>query len=228
VKPRRAIAATATLALLYACSAEDLVFEGVAVTPAPPSCIASPLPWFDAGPGGYAWSPYDDTNGNVPIDDLSYGALYQLCVWMNQGGNPCSAPAVAPGYATGQFSSCTSPSGAGTHLTRVWLGLTECVENLQHSACGALVGDLTACVLYFGEHADNPDCTDAMTICGPYEAVPGCNETVLQANPQTNTSDPVTSSCAESLPIVAGVECPPATASEPTGDDGSAGDAQSE
>jgi hypothetical protein len=102
--------------------------------------------------------------------------------------------------------------------------LTECVENLQQSACAALVGDLTACVQYFGEHADDPDCAYAMSICGRLEAVPGCNETGLQANPETNTSDPATSGCAESLPIVAGVECP-ATAGEPAAGDGSAEDA---
>jgi len=48
----------------------------------------------------------------------------------------------------------------------------------------------------------------ASAACNAYESVPGCDETVIQANPHNDTTDLVASACATSLPIVPGVACP--------------------
>jgi hypothetical protein len=190
------------------------MFTGESVSVPVPTCDTDTLPWLTVDGGG-AWTPYNavDDEG-VTVADLSYGAAYQLCLWINQGEDLCNEPAVAAGYASGQAATCTTTSAAGvtTSMAMVWLGLDDCVANLRHSPCGALVSDLTQCVQYFGSHAAELDCSAAASACAAFESVAGCNETVVQANPHADTTNPLFAGCAASLPLVGGVECPPASA----------------
>jgi len=189
------------------------MFTAESVSVPAPSCDTDTLPWL-TGDGGGAWSPYYAVaNGGVTVAELSYGGAYQLCLWIDQGENLCNEPAVVAGYASGQAAACSSTSATGvtTSLAMIWLGLDDCVANLQHSPCSALVADLAQCVDYFGSHATDLDCTAAAAACAAFESVPGCNETAVQANPHSDTIDTPYVDCATSLPLIAGVECPPAS-----------------
>jgi hypothetical protein len=207
-----AVAALASCAALHACDADLLSFEANLAVPTPPPACDSRLGWFADGGAipAVPWTPYDGFDDQDRIEDLPYGSAYQLCQWIDQGQAPCSLPSVAPGYASGQSASCLldSSNGSPRSLAMVWLGLDECTANLFHSPCAALVGDLAACVQYFGSHAGELNCTMASAACDAYESVPGCDETVIQANPHNDTTDLVASACATSLPIVPGVACP--------------------
>jgi hypothetical protein len=206
--PVIAVLALTSCACLHACSA-DLLSFGAGSTPAAVSfCETQTLGWL-GGLGG-AWTPYAGTNDNLRIEDLPFGYAYQLCLWIDQGENPCTQPSVAQGYATGQAATCSSSAtrSAGT-LSMVWLGLDDCVANIQHTRCAALVADLTACVQYFGTHGGDADCSAAAVACAAYESAAGCDETVIQANPNLDTASSLAADCAVSLPIVPGVTCPP-------------------
>lgn len=187
------------------------MFTGDSVSIPVPTCDTDTLPWLIAAGAG-EWSPYPAVADSVTVADLSYGAAYQLCLWIDQGENLCDEPAVVAGYASGQAATCTAASDAGvtTSMAMVWLGLDDCVANLRHSPCGALVADLTQCIQYFGAHATDLDCSAAASACAAFESVPGCNETAVQANPHNDVTNSPLVGCATSLPLVAGVECPPA------------------
>jgi len=214
-----AVLALMSSAGLYACSADLLSFGGGLLSPFTAACDSS-LPWLplDAGGSGLPWTPFGGgTELELPVEGLIYSNAYQLCVWIDQGQDPCSLPTGAPGYATGPsaqcfFNSATAPSPS---LAIVWLGLDECVANIMHSPCAARVADLVTCVQYFGSHTADLDCNAASVACAAYERATGCSETVIQANPAADTGDAVTAACATSLPIVPDVTCPPAPSDIP-------------
>ena len=178
-----------------------------------PTCDSDTRPWLTTD-GGSAWTPYYAVgNESITVAELSYGSAYQLCLWIDQGETLCNESAVVAGYASGQAAACssTSASGVTTSMSMVWLGLDDCVANLQHSPCGALVADLAQCVQYFGSHATGLDCNAAATACAAFESAQGCNETAVQANAHSDTLDTLFVDCATSLPLIAGVESPPAS-----------------
>jgi hypothetical protein len=225
--PTRALAfaALTSCAAVQACSADLLFFGAVPPTPpTTPTCDSTTPPWA-------SWSSYGGTYDPLRIEDLPYGAAYDLCTWIDQNQNPCSQPSVAAGYAGGPTQVCTVTSSTGvvTSLAMVWLGVDDCVANLQHAPCAASVSDLVACVDYFGEHAGDLDCASAAGVCSLYESASGCDETVIQANPDVVSNGPLAAECAVSLPIVPGVTCLPEPADAgDEGDDGALADAAEE
>jgi hypothetical protein len=209
------LAASLPCAALYACSADLLSFDTVQPPSAVPQC-GSVLDWLQSD----SWAGYSGGDDTLPVDDLSYGGAYQLCEWIDQGQNPCSEPSVAAGYATGQSATCSWPTTSGSPtLSIVWLGLDDCVANLQHEPCTALVSDLVACVEYFGSHVGNLDCSVAASVCGAFESAEGCGQTVIQTGSTAEPSSPWSATCAVSLPVLAGVRCPPAGAAADAGDE---------
>jgi hypothetical protein len=218
--PARGILLAAWLpcASLYACSADLLSFN-ITQTPSPAPQCDNVFDWL----GSDTWAGYAGVSDSstLRVEDLSYGDAYALCQWIDQGQNPCSEPSVARGYATGQSATCSWPTATGSSptLSIVWLGLDDCVANLQHEPCTALVSDLVGCVESFGAHLGDLDCSRATAACGAFESAEGCDQTVVQSSSTAEPASPLAATCAVSLPVLPDVSCPPAETMADAGSD---------
>jgi hypothetical protein len=125
-----------------------------------------------------------------------------LCQWLVEvagGGTVAqSPPGLPPGYVAGSGTICAGSGGCdgGFYFSLVTLPQTYCVENLQHSACEATMGDLAQCIQAF---VSGEACSGSCA-CGPYMNAPGCSQTVIEAFDA--------GVCNGALPITADAACP--------------------
>jgi hypothetical protein len=139
-------------------------------------------------------------DGATTVADLSDAQAEEFCVWLNSlwGPNGCGLlEAGAPGFIGGGASSSYQDPNTGETVELDCLDPADCVLNLRQAPCSAPLSYLPVCLKAFF----NMPIHDALPInaCQPWNASPGCAETVVRYDAST---------CVGMLPIAPGATCP--------------------
>jgi hypothetical protein len=161
-----------------------------ATTPVAPIIPADALPPSASG-----------VNAAARIADLTDAERTQLCAWLLKSSPTAdqlpSSPTDVQGLASGPDLGC--PYGDGD-LVFMTVAPSDCVANLQISACTSDVASLERCVTPFDTLDQSSACNSAPAACAEYESGTGCGETVLVKLAANQNA----TACSGLLPVEAG------------------------
>lgn len=141
----------------------------------------------DGAPGGEPFVPALSLQPSTPLNALTDAERATLCQWLHdleRGGlgypDYAEYPLDPDGFATDV--GCSAYYSYPNPILIPWLPSGQCQGNLSLSNCAATVAELVDCVLpaVLDEPLPFPG-------CGPYLAQPGCDGTVINANPHCSS-----------------------------------------
>lgn len=179
-----------------------------AAEPAPDAATEATTPPAPTSPMDALPPSASGVNAAARITDLTDPQRTQLCAWLLKSSPTADGVASPPtdhgGLATGPALGCPETDGDIVFTT---LAVSDCVENLQISACTSDVASLERCVTPFDTLDQSSACSSASAACAEYESGTGCGQTVLLKVAPDHSG----TGCAGLLPVEAGVTlvCPP-------------------